>query len=717
MTYKGSDFSQHIKHIRLISKKAINLALPVFSFISPLVFTANPANISAINETVTQETHCDTNICREIPVEVTKDEDGNVISSSIKIPGDPEDLEHCDTEKLNPDNEDHYGNFSKQELLKRNDSEEEMILDYTDKQEACSIYSNPDENETQQEEAIQESYSKIEKERSQIGNPTTPQAAVARRIVSTNVPINSQGKTDFNELTNLPNSPIDTDEPINNDNDQPSSSSYDFSGKVWANNVCEIYSTEKDTSYILKVGDSITHDSRYLPADQLEGIDRVDNIAYPGSSTYWFDRDPTGSTNPQDIYNFHDNIYQPSIQANAFAAVIMLGTNDCGGVEPSDYINRLSNIAKQYESNGIIPILSTIPPREVPCAVDFEQEYYDAISNLANENKWPLRVVNFRQYGNSEDLIINNNRSDLISEDQLKGDGIHISNYSTINQATSEIIKNLKNFISNNCQTRQVSQVLGAATSGEAVYETEESGVFSFFSAGEKVGETTVIVDEQTQKVIMKLFYDENGNGILDGNEKYLKEEALDEVDIKKEQEVEYFDLSAGWNTINLPGISTEITTAEDLLKEFKSQGKETIHLANFSAGKFHIFSIRENSSEFASNFSLIPGEGYFIFSFERGRVNFKHQPYDESVTLELSNGWNLVGINSLENDYTSNTLLATLNDKGFQADTVSDFDSGIYKSVIWADQIYYGQEFNIIQKKSYFIKVKSTNNNTNVVL
>ncbi len=726
MTYSSLGYLQSDKN-----SKAINAVWTLLIFFSILSFFINTIPIKAIEEIVTQETHCDTNICREIPVEVTRDEEGNVISSTLKIPGNPEELPYCEIDRLNPENEDHYGNFSRQELLKRNDTEEDLRIDYTDKQERCGVYSsNENEPETgpPQEGETGEFYNQLEKERSQLPGNTIPptQNSVSRRtkITTTNVPINSlNGGTDFAELTDLNNIPSDSTKPDNNNDpsNTTTTTSYDFTGKVWADKVCEIYSPDKETSYILKVGDSITHDSGYLPADQLDGISRVDNIAYPGASTYWFDRDPTGAQNPEDIYTLYDDVYQPSIQSNAFVAVIMLGTNDCGGVSTPDYISRLETIASQYEKNGIIPILSTIPPRKVPCAGSLEKEYYDAITSLASENEWPLRVVNFRQYSGKEDLVINN-ISDLITNDQLKGDGIHISDYSTINEETSELLVNLKAFIKTNCQSNQVSQVLqdsqvlGAATSGEAIYETEESGVFSFFSAGEKVGETTVIVDEQTQKVIMKLFYDENGNGILDGQEKFLKEEALDEVDIQKEQEVEYYDLSAGWNTLNLPGISTEINTAEDLLKSFKSQGKETIHLAKFSAGKFHIFSIREEGSAFASNFNLIPGEGYFIFSFERGRVNFKHQPFDESVRLELSNGWNLVGINSLENTYTSNTLLAAMNDKGFQADTVSDFDSGVYKSVIWADQIYYGNEFNIIQKKSYFIKVNSVHDKANIV-
>ncbi len=239
--------------------------------------------------------------------------------------------------------------------------------------------------------------------------------------------------------------------------------------------------------------------------------------------------------------------------------------------------------------------------------------------------------------------------------------------------------------------------------------EVTESGRYSFFENGEKIAEQDVIVS--AEKVELRLFADNNGNGLKDAGEEYFASER--QVNLTKEASLEEFSLNSGWNLIHLPLIDARIegavNSAAKLVDYWNEQGADVRHVARFIGGQFQIFSKRETGTQYTQDFELVPGEGIFVLNrAENVKVSFSGKRYDGSLPLKLQNGWNLVGIINGGLDMNSEELLKKAEGQGVTADTISQFESGSYQSVIRKDELLFGNNFKIIDKKGYFIKVES---------
>ncbi len=246
----------------------------------------------------------------------------------------------------------------------------------------------------------------------------------------------------------------------------------------------------------------------------------------------------------------------------------------------------------------------------------------------------------------------------------------------------------------------------------------EESGRYVFFQDNEKVAVKDIVVEDGEAKV--KIYYDDNGNGKKDPEEKYIED--YTQIKLAKEASAINYNLSAGWNLLNLPMVDAReenpVQSASRLLDYWNDQGAEIVHVARFRNGKFEMFSARKNEGEegleYANDFDLIPGEGLFVLNYEPNTpITFSGHRFEEAVKLELNNGWNLVGIVSPGTDYNSESFLEKVRSEGFEISTVTEFENGIYNSVIKAptyeqgEEILFGNNFNIIEKRGYFIKIE----------
>lgn len=239
--------------------------------------------------------------------------------------------------------------------------------------------------------------------------------------------------------------------------------------------------------------------------------------------------------------------------------------------------------------------------------------------------------------------------------------------------------------------------------------EVTESGRYSFFENGEKIAEQDVIVSDE--KVEIRLFVDSNGNGIKDAGEEYYAGER--QVNLTKEANLEEFSLNSGWNLIHLPLIDARgegaVNSAAKLVDYWNEQGADVRHVARFIGGQFQIYSQRETGTQYTQDFELVPGEGIFVLNrAENVNVSFSGKRYDGSLPLKLQNGWNLVGIINGGLDVNSEELLKKTEGQGINADTISQFESASYQSVIRKDGLLFGNNFKIVDKRGYFIKVDS---------
>jgi lysophospholipase L1-like esterase len=72
-------------------------------------------------------------------------------------------------------------------------------------------------------------------------------------------------------------------------------------------------------------------------------------------------------------------------------ALIMIGTNDSGGVAPTEYAANLRRIIEISISMGVIPVISTIPPKHVDAWNNARvDEWNTIIRNMARQYDIPL---------------------------------------------------------------------------------------------------------------------------------------------------------------------------------------------------------------------------------------------------------------------------------------------------------------------------------------
>lgn len=233
------------------------------------------------------------------------------------------------------------------------------------------------------------------------------------------------------------------------------------------------------------------------------------------------------------------------------------------------------------------------------------------------------------------------------------------------------------------------------------------AGEYVFFLDGQKIASKEVVMNGDGEAHI-KLFYDDNGNGTRDEGEEFFQD--YDQITISKENSIERYKLDYGWNLITFPlydnSAENPVQTASALLRTWNGKGAEIKHIARYKGGQFEMYSEREGEIEFSNDFNLIPGEAYFILNYEATDVTFAGNEIQSAVKLPISNGWNMVGLISPDTEYDSEQVLDKMGEEDITADTISSYESGLYSSVVKEDGTLYGSNFNIVDKKGYFIRV-----------
>jgi|GEM_PF-3097964 len=267
---------------------------------------------------------------------------------------------------------------------------------------------------------------------------------------------------------------------------------------------------------------------------------------------------------------------------------------------------------------------------------------------------------------------------------------------------------NLLNYQSSSFVSSVRAESILGQSNNEGV-DLAESGAYSAYygeSFDQPIAEFAVNLDGRKAKKV-RLFIDTNGNGIKDPDEKIIRD--YKQIKLKKDSDAATYELQVGWNLIALPlSPSEDIDTASQLVQHFNSKGASIKHVAKYTDTGFVMFTEREDGSEFSNDFHLIPGQGYFVLNYTYAKADIKGNKFDESVPFSVRNGWNLVGVYTNEQSYTAEELLKDMNADGIVADTVSDYSSGLYKNLIYEDDVTYGNDINLIERKGYFIRVKS---------
>ncbi len=257
--------------------------------------------------------------------------------------------------------------------------------------------------------------------------------------------------------------------------------------------------------------------------------------------------------------------------------------------------------------------------------------------------------------------------------------------------------------------SRQLLNVLGRvnaqSTTNTDSIKISSSGKYVTYMGNEVLSEFTVVVNEgQTANV--KLFADLNANGVKDADEPEIED--YTQIQIEQEASAVGYNLQSGWNLINFPLVSNKgIVTASDLIEYFNAQGANIVHVAKYTDAGFVMYSKREDGVQYANDFNLLPGQSYFVLNYTAKAVAFEGNKFAEPVPLKFNNGWNLVGVISPGKSYTANSLLDAINNAGFKASTVSNYEAGRYTSVIKESGTLYGNDYKVLDTKGYFIRVE----------
>jgi hypothetical protein len=217
----------------------------------------------------------------------------------------------------------------------------------------------------------------------------------------------------------------------------------------------------------------------------------------------------------------------------------------------------------------------------------------------------------------------------------------------------------------------------------------------------------------------VKNVYIENGeevNFYLDANANSQRDPGEEIVDlgeqklqVTKESASTYYRFNAGWNAFAVNGIvNSGDFKASDLLGQINSSGGEAKHVAQFIGGKWQIYTQRGYNS-FNEDFQIKPATGYMVFVGKAAELTLDAQTAKQSFPISFSNGWNLVGFTHQSKVYDAKTLLSDLDKGKIVADTVSTLENGRYNSLVLKDGSEFGNNYNLLHTRSYFIRVEST--------
>ncbi|MFH1543732.1 MAG: hypothetical protein ABIE03_04315, partial [Patescibacteria group bacterium] len=160
--------------------------------------------------------------------------------------------------------------------------------------------------------------------------------------------------------------------------------------------------------------------------------------------------------------------------------------------------------------------------------------------------------------------------------------------------------------------------------------------------------------------------------------------------------------LARGWNLITLNiAPDKEDYMASDLLSDINSQGLFVSRVMRYRDG---VWQVHRQGTDDANDFRLKLGEGYILKSDSKGEFTIRGKGLKSSVPVQLTTGWNLVGIPYSESEYTAVGIIDSANTANANVDTVSKWESR-WINVVKTEGLVYGHDFKIENNRAYFIR------------
>lgn len=252
----------------------------------------------------------------------------------------------------------------------------------------------------------------------------------------------------------------------------------------------------------------------------------------------------------------------------------------------------------------------------------------------------------------------------------------------------------------------------------EQLYVFSEGGIYHVEVDGM---EYYFFVPEGTDSADYVLYVDTNNNNEFDGSDLVVNEE-LYEVSVEKIANSFTYRIVAGLNFFSFPFIwssegedSGKSMASDLLLALYNSYGDSFYSIAKFdnSIGRWNVMGICEGEVYGAEDFKIIPGAGYVLKSKDSMIIELTGKAVTSPVPVHLSEGWNLIGVQGTDTDYTAESLLDAIDSSGnLDADNVTEWNpktfrySGLEKE---AGEVY-GFDFPVNDRIGYFVRLVDGN-------
>lgn len=166
-------------------------------------------------------------------------------------------------------------------------------------------------------------------------------------------------------------------------------------------------------------------------------------------------------------------------------------------------------------------------------------------------------------------------------------------------------------------------------------------------------------------------------------------------------------NLNNGWNLVTLNTNPEKLLTASSLSEQALKQGGYIVAISTLEDGAWKTFVTRGDKNYSLNDFIIQPGKAYFIKAAKRSSLSFDGEVLDAPVKLNLSSGWNAIGVPAASQSYLASGFINSLNKSNLGADTISKWDSGLWDTFVKKGEEGFGDNFSIVGNQGMILKVK----------
>ncbi len=170
--------------------------------------------------------------------------------------------------------------------------------------------------------------------------------------------------------------------------------------------------------------------------------------------------------------------------------------------------------------------------------------------------------------------------------------------------------------------------------------------------------------------------------------------------------------VQAGWNLIALPLSPSTPLQAQSILGAIVGSNADSIAELATWQGSSWTTALNNGGALLGANFTLVPGQGYFIYSDHASSFDVTGLPVTVAPTLTLTPGWNLIGVPTASGAQMANDLLNSLTTAGLSPLEVASWTgSGWQTDVQIGLGSYTGTNFGLNPGQGYFVYVQNSGN------